>query len=230
MDRDNLNTGEEVPFILPHVGSCYGHGWQRMWKYILELLLIMVILFSISIPSWGLSIAEEMGREDGFFLGIFSFAYSILILSPVQYGVAFASLKATRGEELEIKDMFHVFQNYTNAVLSALLAGAIIVIGFALLIIPGIIFACKLAFVPYLVVDQKMEAIPAVKASWRMTTGHAFTIFLMGLLAILISLAGIICFGVGIIVSIIWIQLAFAALYHAVTRPGVRNEFTHEQY
>ena len=41
-----------------------------------------------------------------------------------------------------------------------------------LFIVPGIIFGCKLAFVSYLVVEQKKEAIEAVKKSWRMTKGH----------------------------------------------------------
>jgi uncharacterized membrane protein len=93
----------------------------------------------------------------------------------------------------------------------------IVVIGFILLIVPGIIFACKLAFTPYLVVDRKMEVIEAIKASWRMTNGHAWKVFLIGLLAIPIFIAGIICFGVGVIISIMWITMAFASLYHAVS-------------
>ncbi len=92
----------------------------------------------------------------------------------------------------------------------------IIMIGIMVLIIPGIVFACKLAFVPYLVVDKQMDAVSAVKESWRMTRGHAFSIFLIGFLAIFISLAGLIAFVVGIIIAIIWVRLATAALYHAV--------------
>ena len=61
-----------------------------------------------------------------------------------------------------------------------------------------------------------MKVIEAVKESWRMTDGHAGTVFLIGLLAIPICIAGLICFGVGIILSIMWIRLAFASLYHAV--------------
>jgi uncharacterized membrane protein len=153
-------------------------------------------------------------------LGIIGFVYSILIVGPIDYGVSFAHLKAARGDKLIIKDMFEAFRNYWNAVLANVLAGAIIIIGFALLIIPGIIFACKLAFTPYLVVDRKMEVIEAVRESWRMTNGHAWKVFLIGLLAIPISIAGLIVFGVGIIVSIMWIRLALASLYHSVSLSG----------
>jgi len=149
-------------------------------------------------------------------LGFLGVVYGILVNGPVDYGISFAYLKAARKDKLEIKDMFEAFNNYWNAVLASLLVFVIIVIGLVLLIVPGIIFACKLAFTPYLVVDRKMEVIAAIKESWRMTGGYAWKVFLIGLLAIPIGIAGLICFGVGIIISIMWVTLAFACLYHVV--------------
>ena len=86
----------------------------------------------------------------------FSIAYGILLSSPIHYGVSFAYLQAARNEPLDIRDMFEAFHNYWNAVLAALLVSVIVGIGFVLLIVPGIIIACKLAFTPYLVVDRFM--------------------------------------------------------------------------
>ena len=94
------------------------------------------------------------------------------------------------------------------------------------MIVPGIIFACRLAFTPYLVVDRQMEVIEAVKESWRMTRGHAWKVFRVGLMAIPIGLAGLLCCGVGIIIAIMWSKLAFASLYHAVSSSG--NAPVHE--
>lgn len=199
------------------VGSSYRNGWRQLWKYFLVLLLIGIIAFVISLPAF---VANRTGGDAGagaVILGIFALAYGILLTNPLGYGVSFAHLKAARGDKLETKDMFEAFHNYWNAVLANLLVGVIVGVGFVLLIIPGIIFACKLVFTPYLVVDRKMEVIEAVKESWRMTNGHAWKVFGMGLLAILIGIAGLICFGVGIIIAIMWVSLAFASLYHAVS-------------
>jgi hypothetical protein len=69
-----------------------------------------------------------------------------------------------------------------------------------------------------------MEAIKAVKESWRMTDGHALNVFLIGLLAIFIALAGLICLIVGIIPAVIWIELAFASLYHAVSTQKIKQQ------
>ncbi len=154
----------------------------KMWKYFLELFLIGIIGWVIGIPAgmegWA---QDEISAVT--LLGIIGFIYSILVVGPTDYGVSFAYLKAARSDKLEISNMFEAFRNYWNAILANILVGVIVVIGLILLIIPGIVFACKLAFTPYLVVDRKMEVIEAVKESWRMTDGHAGTVFLIGLLA-----------------------------------------------
>jgi uncharacterized membrane protein len=203
--------------LVPRVRSSYKNGWRKIKKYFLELLLINIIGIVIGLVSGIFRVPAEGVSAGAAVLGIFGLAYSILLVGPIDYGVSFANLKAARGDRLEIKDMFDVFKNYIHAVLAGLLVGVIVIIGLVLLIVPGIIFACKLAFTPYLVVDRKMEA---VKESWRMTGGYSWKVFLIGLLAIPISIAGLICFGVGIIFAIMWIRLAFASLYHAVSMLG----------
>lgn len=62
-----------------------------------------------------------------------------------------------------------------------------------------------------------MKAVEAVKESWRMTGGYSWRIFLMVLLAIPIIIAGLICLVVGVIVSMMWLALALATLYHSVS-------------
>jgi uncharacterized membrane protein len=196
--------------------SSYQNAWRQLWKNFLELFLILIISFVISLPG---AVVEFAGDTNGVsILTIFAIAYGILVEGPIGYGISFAYLKAARGDKLQTRDMFEAFRNYWNAVLASLLVGAIVSIGMVLLIIPGIIFAYKLAFTPYLVVDRKMGAVEAVKESWRMTGGHAWTIFFIGLLAGPIIIAGLLCLGVGVIVAIMWVALASASLYYAVSR------------
>lgn len=207
---------ETVVILAPGVWSSFGNGWRQMFKYFLELLLIGIIGWVIGIPSGATVWAEGAAVAAGI-LVFFALFYGFLIIGPVDYGVSFAHLKAARGDKLEITDMFAGFRNYWNAVFANLLVGVIIFIGFILLIIPGIIFACKLAFTPYLVVDQKMDVIEAIKVSWSMTRGHAWKVFFIGLLAIPIVIVGLVLFIIGIIPAIMWIRLTLASLYHAVS-------------
>jgi uncharacterized membrane protein len=150
-------------------------------------------------------------------LAMFAIAYGVFVAGPIGYGTKWVFLKAVRGERIEIRDMFVVFQkNYWNAVIANIVVGVIVGLGIVMLIVPGLIFACRLAFVPNLVVDREMDVMDALRVSWDMTSGHGWQIFFMGLLAIPVVIAGLICLGVGVIISVMWITAAFAVIYHAV--------------
>lgn len=202
--------------LTPTVGSCYSNGLDKLRQYFLELLAIFIIMFVIGIPA-GMGSWSSSSVNSFTILDFFGYLYSLLISGPVGYGVSFAYLKAARGEKPEIKNFLEFMNNYWNAVIAGLVTSIIIIIGFILLIVPGIIFTCKLAFVPYLVIDRKMGAMEAIRESWNMTDGHATTVFLIWLAGIPICIAGLLFFGIGIILSFMWIYLALSSLYHAVS-------------
>jgi len=202
----------------PTIGDCYAHGWKMIWKNFLELFLIGIIAVLFGLPINGLTL---LAGEDFLYNNVTLFilpvlVYGLLVLAPLGWGVYYAFLKAVRGEKVEIKDMFAFTGNYINVILAYILMSFIIGIGLFILIIPGIIFACKLAFVPFLVIDKKMEAVEALKTSWRMTEGYAMNIFLIGVLAIFITIGGLIVFIVGVIIAAMWIYSAIASIYYAV--------------
>lgn len=126
-------------------------------------------------------------------------------------------LKVARGEQIQVEDLFAGFKNYGNVLLASLLTTIITMAGFIMLIVPGIIFACKLSFVPFLVIEGKADAADAVAQSWIMTRGYTLKIFLMVLLAIPIIIGGIICLCVGVIPAFIWVSIASSSMYYAVS-------------
>ena len=198
------------------IGS-YSYGWQQMWKHFLYLFLVMIIVGIAESPA---SIVRDSDADNSpgmIILQILAAVYWLLVFSVVKYGGNLMYLRAIRNEKFEISEMFDGFKkNYINIILANLLTIAIVGLGFVFLIVPGIILACRLAFVSYLVMDKNMEPIAAVEKSWEMTKGHGWQIFGMGLLVIPIVIGGLICFIVGIVFSIIWISAAFASMYHAV--------------
>ena len=231
-------TPEHTGIPQASVFACYGHGRKMMLTYFLELLLITAVYVVLTLPTaglWGDNAAELLSKYVSFNLilfkisGIpgailFSTAYAILIEWPLQYGVDYASLKAARSQSPGVGTLFAALRVYWNAVLASLLSAAIIIIGIVLLVIPGIYFIVKLSFVPYLVIDRRLEPVPAVKESWRMTTGYGWKIFGMYLLALPILLLGLLAVGIGIIISIMWINLAFASLYHVISPKDAPRE------
>lgn len=214
---------EKIAGLLPRAGSAYRYGWKVMSKNFISLFLVALILFFASIPVGIFFNVSDLEPDKWGFIAVaiimaqvFGLAYSIFILSPLEYGSKLVYLKAARNDQFEVVNMFDSFKNYLNVVLASLLSGAIIVFGFFFLIIPGIVFACRLAFVPFLVMDKKLDPVKAVEESWRLTKGHGWRIFWMGILAFFIIIAGLIVLIFGVFISAIWISSTFASLYHAV--------------
>lgn len=201
------------------VGNSYNISWENLKKNFVELLLVTIISIAVGIPISILRVGVEgLGfGAGGVLLALFAIVFALFVAAPVSYGVTYVYLQLVRGEKFDVAAIFKGFHtNYLNVVLANLLTGAILIAGFFMLIIPGIIFACKLAFVPYLIMDKEMDAVEAVKTSWEMTKGHTLTIFLMGLLAIPIGILGLLLLIVGVFPAGMWIKGAFAAIYHIV--------------
>jgi len=108
------------------------------------------------------------------------------------------------------------WENYLYIILANLLVVALIVLGFFALIVPGIIIACRLVFTYYIVMHKKLDAIEAVELSWKLTRGHGWRIFLMGIVSFFILIFGLMMLIVGIFPAIIWISSSFASLYQSV--------------
>ncbi len=201
----------------PSVSGAFGMGWETLKRFFPELLLILLLQLVVSLPVGLGQIIFYPTFVGEFYNGLFNVLYGFIVLFPVSYGTSWVYLKAVRGESFRATDIFFGFQRFGNVILAGILMGVIIGLGFVFLVIPGIIFACKLAFVPYLVMDEKLEATEAIRRSWSMTRGHSGTIFLMGLTSFLIILLGIICLIVGVIPAIMWISVSFAAFYYSVS-------------
>ncbi len=208
--------------VKPYVGEVYNFGWKVMRKSFLPLLLVIIVV-AIFNPSITVNVDDY--QSENVILKIFALAFILFVSNPIKYGAAYIFLKAVRNIKFEAKDIFDGFKNYLNVALAALLAGSIIVAGIILLIVPGIIFACRLAFVPYLVMDKQYDPVKAVEESWRLTKGYGWTIFGMAMLAIPIVIGGLLALIVGVFVSLIWINAAFASMYQAVLEERAENEY-----
>jgi len=226
--------------FLPTFGRSFGNGWEAMGNNFLELFLVIIVLGIIDIPASMLQYRVDPTHFQPFlhhefkffhvaqaafatlgviavFLGIIALAYSILILPVFKFGAKLMFVHAARGIRPEFDTLVKGFkQNYFYIVLANLLTIALVMMGFIALIIPGIIVLCRLSFVSYLVMDKNMDPIMAVEQSWKMTRGHGWTIFFMGIVSFFIMILGFLLLIVGIFPALIWVKSSFASLYQAV--------------
>ncbi|MFA9392608.1 MAG: hypothetical protein ACERKD_22555 [Prolixibacteraceae bacterium] len=225
-------------FHQPTISESLGNGWFTMKKYFLWLLLAIIVGglfqggprytfsgkdFSKGDWSWASNVFSYNAPDHFFMAGwilmaiLFGLAIMILISPVFTFGSTMMFIQAARDQQPEPRWLIRGFQNnYFNIVLANLLKFAIVAMSFVALIIPGIIVACRLAFVANLVMDKGLDPIRAIEESWRMTKGHGWTIFGLALMAIPIFILGLICLIVGVFPALIWISASFASLYQSI--------------
>jgi uncharacterized membrane protein len=189
-------------------------GYNIAKKNILFFLGVFVISILIS----GVNSAFQNNlKEQALIAFLISFVFWVLseILSM---GILRVNLKFVGGEQPKYKDLF-VFNwgAIFNYILAAILSGIIIAVGFVLVIIPGIIFAIRLQYVGYLVVDKNLGAIEAIKKSWAMTKGHSWHLFVLGLALFGINILGLIALVVGLLVTVPLSMIATATVYRKLS-------------
>ena len=212
--------------LQPTFGHSLTNGLTVMTNNFLPLLVVVLVVGFIQMPIQIVRFVGEIVIKDGplpFALTvlavylIFAFSYGFLFLSVFDYGSSFMFVKAVRGEKADFNNLVRGFrENYLDIVLANVAMFGLTMLGMVFFIIPGIIISCKLAFVKYLVMDKKMNAMEAIEESWRMTNGHAWTIFFLGFLSIFIIIFGLLMLIVGIIPAIQYISSVFASLYESV--------------
>ncbi|RUT77627.1 hypothetical protein [Ancylomarina longa] len=204
--------------VYPTVGGCFQEAWRIMKKYFLVLFLAIIVASLLDAPMgykqyfWQANDSINVGLS---LLGLLGFVYYIIVATPISYGVDWLFLQAARDQNPLFEDIFFGFRKFLFVILSHLLVIGLVGMGFVLLIIPGIYLAIKLIFVPFLIMDKKVDPIQAVKLSYYLSKGYFWTIFGMAILSLFIIILGVICFIIGVFVSLIWIHVAFAILYKA---------------
>ena len=93
-----------------------------------------------------------------------------------------------------------------------LASAGIVILGLILLVVPGIIAALALMFSSYLVLDKGMMPLAALKESARLTKGHRLQLLGLMALIVLMNIAGMLVFFVGVFVTA---PVSMLAMVHA---------------
>lgn len=220
-----MNSHSNFVSFEPGTFRALGYGWRQMKANFLVFFLVVLVLMVADIPS-NLDFVPQDRNQEGHVLisdsitpvfAFLKFAYSLLFLPIIKFGADLLFLRGVRGDDVEVKDIIEGFHNYLNVILASLLVFGLIGISLLFFIVPGIYVACRLVFVAYLVMDEDLDPVEAVRASWRITRGHAWKIFCLGFMSLLIGVAGLLLLVVGLFPAVMWAKASFAAMYLSIT-------------
>ncbi len=137
-----------------------------------------------------------------------------IILSIGLIKISLSFCDEQRPEFVTLFDARGCFWRYVGA---AILYGLIVLTGFILLIVPGIIWAVKFGLCFYFVVDKGLGPIEALKASSRTTMGVKWQLFGFAVICGLITLLGLLCLIVGIFAAYPTVIIAKVLLYRQLS-------------
>lgn len=212
------------------IGDVLSRAWEGFKAHvgvlIPALLIAGVVIVVVVAP---LAVATDFAVEagDGGTIAIFiliRIVVETLINALVQMGFITINLKIARGQNPEIGDLFANFGRLPTAFLLNLLLFMLIMTGFVLLIIPGIILALMTCLAMWFVVDRNMGVFAAIQASIDATKGSLLNLFLFGIVAVLLVIAGAIPCGLGLLIVGPMIGIATAYIYESLTEPEYASD------
>jgi len=190
--------------------ECIKFGWTTFKKRPWFLIGISVLLFVVSM----ITTPFENNTEGvvRFVVQIVSWVISMLV------GIAYTAFFLRAHEDVEhvtLRDAWkpEFFLNYLAASILVMIA---VVIGFILLIVPGVILALMFSQTFNLIIDRNMGPIEAMKESARITKGFKWELFLLWILSVGVIIIGLICLLVGFFVAMPVIMLASIHAYRTL--------------
>jgi uncharacterized membrane protein len=193
------------------IKESFSYGWKSLQDHFWPMAGIaagaLVISSIFNAASNALVAAQEMGVAGA--VNVISF----LVNAYVFAGALQLAFKLYDGGEVSMNDFKVRGKVYLNTLLAMILSALIVVGGLILLIVPGLIWLTTYYFSAYITVDKDMTARQALHESRLATKGDRWRIAGLMILAVLLNIAGLIAFIVGIFVTLPVTVMAYVYAY-----------------
>lgn len=191
------------------IGDALSFGWhgfkRQAWLFLGVFGAMVVFQFIFSL------------LPKGALFGLVSLFTNLILQILLQIGFISMTLRLVNGERASLKDLFSHAHLFLRFLAASILMGILVLLGFLLFIIPGVILSLRLWFVGFVLVDMNVGPVEALRRSWDITRGATLRLLLFGVVLALVNLAGLLALFVGIFVSVPVTLIAVAYVYRTLT-------------
>jgi hypothetical protein len=192
------------------LGTWVVDGWHVIRDELVGYAIAALILIVITLVAWR----------------IHPIVY-IAVGGPLKAGLFLMTINHMRtGKPPIIGDLFQPYNRFVPVTLAFLLMSAFMAIGFVLCILPGIIVMGIYLFTFLFIVDKGYDFWEAMEASRRVASRDYMLFFLFALVLLVLNFAGILCFGIGLLITLPLQYAAIASAYRQIVgfapEPAVR--------
>ena len=216
----------EIEHCIFNPMQCISDAWRLFQQNVGILIGATVITMAASMSISAVSnILQGQGNEAALVIaGLVVSLIGNVVNTFLTIGMIRLSLAIARGEPREIGMLFGGGPHFWRYLGASIIFGIAMVIGFLLLIIPGVYVA--IAYWPsmLLVIDRRMGVFESFEVAGRLSKGNRINSLVLGLLAFLISIAGFAMCFVGILATIPIVYLMGATAYLSMTGQRISNQ------
>ena len=197
-----------------------GEAWRILKGFKLKCHIATVIWFLVYLAAALINIPIIFGLTalgaDGTSAVILSSILQLLAIvatMPMIAGIAIMGIRHSQGKSVSPGSIFNYFHRIPGTLLWYLLMTLMVIIGYALLIIPGIYLSFAYMFSLPLMIEKNMGAWEAMETSRKAVTKMWFRFSGFILLITLLLALGSIPLGIPLIWIVPWTSLAYSLVY-----------------
>ncbi|KKW06255.1 MAG: hypothetical protein UY40_C0001G0033 [candidate division CPR1 bacterium GW2011_GWC1_49_13] len=191
-------------------------GLDRTTKNFGQIWLVLVVYFVVFVGI-NLLTAFINGRSQNFLLILSVNLATFIPALWLSLGIIKVFLKVVDNQPVTLPDLFSQTDKIFNYILANIAYFLVVVFGFILLFIPGLILSYKYILFPYFIVDRGMGPLEALKASGKATSGVKLKLFGFTILIGLVAMAGMLALLVGLVFATPVCAIAFTYVYRTLS-------------
>jgi len=212
------------------IDDAYWHAWSSTKKHLWFLLGFTFFVLLFTALGWlAFSLIQQLAMSNESMIHAMLPSLKKTDWSLLEAGAVFAYggawvlqaflrlslLRVTLSivDDDEPKEKFPTFKMTLYYLFAYFIYTVILLIGFILLIVPAVIWMLMFSLYPYYIIDRKAGPIEALQMSAFATKGAKVDLFFVGVISILLILLGLFCFGLGILIALPVVDLAWAVIY-----------------
>ena len=165
------------------------------FNYIVALLIYFAISFAIVLVQ-----EATLGTTGDLAASLFGIIIN-LIMIPLGLGLGLMGIRRAAGRDTPVSTLWEPYNQAIPLIVMVVLMTILIVIGFFLLVLPGIYLSIAYSFAPYLIIEKKMGVWEALETSRKAITEYWWRYFGLMLVAMVLIIIG----SIPMLIGLIWV-------------------------
>lgn len=209
-----LNPNWEIGAVLSEAWALSNGFKATFWG---GFLIYMGVAIVVGIVMGLISVGVAMvSSEATVVVAVLGQVIQLVITAPLMAGLFMLGIKRAAGQPVNAFMLFNYFPKTLPLFLAYLLMILLVIIGFVLLVIPGIYLTLAYALALPLLVDKNLGIWESLETSRKGITRCWFRFFGFGIIGLIIVMISAIPLGIGLIWTLPWLYAGMGIIYRDV--------------